>query len=232
MNLYDFAQRATEMTVGVFWSRLQDLESKLRADQAVLDSDRLRLQRAYSAARNDPDAERSARRRAALAPAIHRNSKDRLDHREVLAKYNKAAAAARDDLAKIGVRVPTLSGLGVAPVVIVGVVAVTLLGAAFAAWAINHDNILSHQSDTDALIAQDRAAASIVTSPNATADQKSQALAIMKSGQKTLDKAVSTPKPADPFGIANALQALVPVLGLVAIIAIAPKLITPSKATA
>ena len=219
---------SAQMTVDVFWDQLQLLETNLRGDQSVLDLDKLRLQRQYTSARNDQNRQRGAARMTALQPAIHRNSQDRIDHQNAIAKYNAAVNAASKDLASAGLSAQTLSGLGVAPaLIVVGVVAVAALGIAIAVWARNHDNIMSHQRDNDILIAHDKALAAVIASPSVSAADRSAAVRAMTAATAPLARQAATPPDTspDPLGLKGILSSATPIIALVALMVLAPPII-------
>jgi hypothetical protein len=198
-----------------FWGQLQRLENLSHGLKADLESDRLALMKAYSAARSDPNKSRGSTHQQILNPQIHNNSVLRLRYRDLTAKFNAAVSAASAALKKIGITPSTLSGLGqLGPIPVVPIIAVTALGAAF----------LIYESVRTATDAQRKATAGllkILSDPTASDEQKKEAAAALR-------KTATTPT-SDIFGFGN----LVPVLGIIAAIIIVPQVLKalPRRAT-
>jgi len=197
----------TQMGVTEFWKSLQALETYGKAEKAGLDSDKLRLQNAYSATRKDTNAARAKANQAILQPLIHKNSELRLMYADLIGKFNQAVNSASDVLKKAGLKAPALSGLGevATGTIVVGVVAVSLLGAA---WAVAY-SLHEQRAAQTSLIS---AALRVYNDPNATdAERAAAADTINKAGQKP-------PGVGDAFGF----DKLMPIVGLLAAALIIP----------
>jgi hypothetical protein len=126
-------QGVTQLGVNEFWGLLQQLQSLGSHVKSDLSADRLQLMSLYNQARNDPDTARGGAAMKSLDPLVHNNSALRLKYQDLATKFNQAVNGASSLLKKAGLTTPTLSGLGIAPVVIIGV-AVIALAAAFAIY--------------------------------------------------------------------------------------------------
>lgn len=200
-----------QMSVDAFWGQLQRLKDRCRAVQADLNIDKTTLTRLWSQTKTDPDPTRRAANQALLTPVIHNNSILRMRMVDVVAKFNAVVAAASGVLKKAGYTPPTLQV--VPAVVLVPVVAVTLLGVAIAAVAVV-ELATRGQRNMTAAIAQ------VMTDPHLTAAERERLLA---EAQHAADAA----KPPDPFG--DLSKVLVPALGLVALIVVAPSLLSMTR---
>lgn len=190
---------AAQMGVNEFWSWLQDLSNKGAQLKADLSADRLQLMNLYTLARNDSDKARGAAHMKALDPVINNNSMLRLRYQDLASKFKSAVDGASALLKKAGLSTPTLSGLGIAPIIILGVA----LAAAATAWAIYE----SVRTATDSQRRATAALANILADPNATPAEK-------------LAAAQGLTKPAgqNPFD----LGAIAPILGLVVLVMVLP----------
>lgn len=200
-----------QMGVTEFWKSLQALETYGKAEKSALDKDKLRLQNAYSATRKDTNATRGKANQAILNPLIHKNSQLRLMYADLIAKFNQAVNSASDTLKKAGLNAPVLNGLGevTTAVVVVSIVAVSALGAA---WAVAYS---LHEQRATATKAID-AALTVYNDPNATPAQRAAAA-------NTINKqAAAAAAPQDPFGLSN----LLPIAGLLALALIVPPLLS------
>jgi hypothetical protein len=137
----------------------------------------------------------------ALDPLVHRNSQLRLQYQSLVGKFKEAVAGASALLKKAGLTTPTLSGLGVAPLVIVGV-ALIALAAAFTLYE-------TVRVATDAQRRSTAEMSRIIEDPNATPEQKKAALDALQKGA----------------GMPSIFGELTPILGIVAVIVIGPSLL-------
>ena len=195
-----------QMAADAFWSKVTDLEHKAKLEATALEAQKLKLQRAYSAAKRDPDPERSADNRALLDPLIHKNSALRLEYRELVANFNRAVDAARSFLERAGLRVP--SGLGQAQL-LVPVVAVAALGTALAILGI----VASQRRSLDRAIDN---AIRVANDPSASPEERKAAREVLEAAART------TPKGTGPFDFSS----LIPVLGILALIVLGPSLLS------
>lgn len=191
-------QGVTQVAIQDFYGLLQRLENLAKPLKADMDADKLTLTRLYTATRTDTDAARRAKNQAMLSPIIHQNSVLRQKYAELVGAFNDAANKAADQLRSAGYDVPNLSGLGIAPIIIVGA-AVAVLGGAFALYEwgrssqdVNRTkvNTAAHiiQNPSDYTPAQVDAAVKLITDPKST-----------------------TPPPPDPLGLTGLLQAALPI---------------------
>jgi hypothetical protein len=157
-------QGVAQMGVNEFWSWLQELSNKGAQLKADLSADRLQLMNLYTEARNDPDKARGAAHMKALDPVINNNSKLRLQYQDLATKFNDAVNGASALLKKAGLSTPTLSDLGIAPIIILGVA----LAAAATAWGIYE----AVRAATDAQRRATAGLANILSDPNATPAEK------------------------------------------------------------
>lgn len=193
-----------QWSVDQFYRQLERIESGAKNVIAELNADKLQLQNAFTRTKSDTNAARRAASQAALSPLIHNNSVLRLRTRDLVARYNQAVNAAGDFLRRAGLTAPTLAGLGAVPI-LVPVVAVSL---ALAALAILEVVVVATSAQRNATAALLR----VLEDPNATAEERAAAV-------KALAKASGTPP--NPLN----LDALVPILGLVAVIMLGPQLL-------
>jgi hypothetical protein len=189
-----------QMGINEFWSWLQHLSDLGKQVKADLSSDRAQLMALYTQARNDTDAARGHAHMKALDPLVHNNSALRLRYQSLAAKFNEAVNGASALLKKAGLSTPQLSGLGVAPLIILGVA----LAAAAAAWGIYQ----AVRVGTDAQRKATTALAKLLADPNATPAEK------LLAAQALAKKA----REANPFDLGN----LTPVLAIVLAIMVAP----------
>lgn len=194
-----------QMGIDSFWSQLQRLENLAKPLAADLEADRLALQSAYSEARRASDPAVAALHQKLLQPQIHRNSTLRLQFRDLVSKFNQAVNGASAVLKRAGFSTPQLSGLGAA-VIIVPVVAVAALLAAFAIYETVRTATDAQRRATTELI-------KILHDPTSTEAEKAQAAV-------ALAKAAGTPPP-----LGFDLGAVVPILGLVAVIMLGPQIL-------
>jgi len=201
-----------QMTVNAFWREITKLEQAAKTEAAALATQKLRLQHAYTQARNNSDMRRGAEQRRALEPIIHRNSVLRLRYRDLAGKFNSLMNGARNLLDKAGLTAPVpLSGMGVVPVVAV-VSAATVAGLAIA-WGIVHE-IARGRNDVDRAYAK---AVEVFFDPNSKEDEK-------QAAQKVIDAATKpggSARGGDPLGLGN----LVPLVGIAAVVILGPQLL-------
>jgi hypothetical protein len=206
-----------QMAVNEFWASLKSLESVAKVEGAALEANRLKLIGASSAARKDPVKARSAQRQAALAPLIHRNSELRMQYRDLVGRFNSAVKSAAGVIRKVGLAAPdTLSGLGIAPaVILVPIVAVAALGTA---WAIAY----SIQESRRNLDKATDLAIRVAGDPSATPEQRAAAMKILANAKETA--------PKGPLGLD--LESLTVPLLIVAAILLVPKMLPARRAAA
>lgn len=197
-----------QMGVDAFWRSLQDLEAKAHAEKARLEADRLRLQHAYTATRQEANAVRARDHRAMLDPLIHANSENRLRYSSLVLAFNRAVNGAAGALRSMGLAAPNLSGLSGPEVILVPVVAVAALGTAWAIYATVHEQNASQGRLIDAAL-------NVMNNPNSTPEERQQAVGVIANESK------KKPPGSDPLGLSN----LVPVLGLLALIVVVPPLL-------
>lgn len=200
-----------QMGVDVFWNQIQKLQAlstKLKAD---LLADKAQLTALWSATKRDADTKRAAANQKLLAPLIHQNSTLRVRYQSLAAKFNEAVAAARATLERAGYRVPAnLSGMGVAPLVVIGGVAVAALGTAFLIYQ-------SVRTLTDAQRTKVNALARWMADPTLTPEQRERAF-------RELAETDTKPLGTDLF------KDLTPVLAIIALVALLPMLLPPRRA--
>ena len=210
----DLIGRAGQMAVNAFWASVMKLEVASKSLRANLEANKLRLQRAYTEARQDPDPDRSTERRRLLDPMISENSRSRMKYRQLVSKFNEAVNKAREILRGAGLTIPdTLDGLGVAPLlIIVPAVAVTALGVAWAHYGSIAKSVSLQNKALDAAL-------QISENPDAfsASDVRGARAAIMK-------QAGSQPRAA-PDMFSN----LVPLAAIIAIIVVGPSVIQAIK---
>ena len=202
-----------QMGVDAFWSQIQKLQAlstKLKSD---LLADKAQLTALWSATKRDADAKRAAANQKLLAPLIHQNSTLRVRYQSLAAKFNEAVAAARASLERAGYRVPAnLSGMGVAPLVVIGGAAVAALGTAFLIYQ-------SVRVATDAQRTKVNALARAMADPTLTPEQRELAL-------RALAETDTRPPGTDLF------KDLAPVLGVIALLVLVPALLPPRRTAA
>lgn len=200
------AAAAVQWTVDQFYGQLRVLSNQIASASSALAADKAKLTALYSAAKKA----NNAKAMAALSPLIHNNSVLRLSYlAPVKAKFNEATAAATAALKRAGVTPPGLSGLALAPAILVPAVAVAAVVAALAAVAIV--NRL-----TQAQIARTNALAGIMADTHTTPEQKL-ALAAQLEAQAKAERQANPPL-FDP-------NAFVMPLALVAAVVLGPQLI-------
>lgn len=190
-----------QLGVNEFWgflNQLSQLGKKVRDD---LSADRLTLTSLYTQARNDTDKVRGAAHMKALDPVIHNNSVLRLRYQDLVSKFNEAVAGASSMLKKAGLSTPALSGLGVAPIIIIAGAALVALAAAFTIYEAIRVATDAQRKATGALV-------KILSDPTATPEEKAAAAAALAKGAGT-----------------NLFGDLTPLLGIIAVIVVAPPLI-------
>jgi len=200
-----------QWTVTQFWNQLQNVENQIHSVESALLADKATLTALYSQARKEYDPA-GAHDRAYLEPLIHHNSVLRLSYlAPVKEKFNSAVSAASSALKRAGYTTPNLSGLGVAPaVIIVPTVAVAALGIAAAAVLIVNSLTQSQRNRTATALA-------IFGDPNTTPEQK---LALAAGFQKEMEKEKQT-APPPPFDTSWIL----PAVAVVALIVLGPQLL-------
>lgn len=195
-----------QMAADVFWAQIQNLEtlsSRLKSDLAA---DRLKLMALYSVTRKDPNPKRAAANQALLQPQIHRNSVLRMRYAGLAAAFNKAVDAARGTLKRAGYAVPrNLDGLG-GPIY-VGALAVAAVATAFLIYQ-------SIRTATDAQRRQTGIIERVINDPTLTPEQRIAELVGVK-------EAAAAARPLFNFDLGQ----MVPILGLIALIAIGPSLL-------
>jgi hypothetical protein len=208
-----------QWTVSAFYAELKKLDAAGRAEIAALASQKALLQAEYTKARNAGNQVGMT----FLQPLIHKNSELRLRARDYVAKFNELVGSVSALLRNAGLSVPaTLSGLGVAPLaIIIPAAAVASLGII---WGIVYTMQSGRAAITKVLSSQGPALLRIAADPASTPEQKAAALAAYK---KLLEDAGLPPPGADW------LKDLTPILGLVALILLAPSLLRllPAKGT-
>lgn len=200
-------QGVAQMGVNEFWGWLQDLSNKGAQLKAQLSTDRNQLMAAYTAARNDPDKVKGAAHMKALDPLVHNNSTLRLRYRDLAGKFKEAVDAASSMLQRAGLTTPTLTGLGVAPLIILGIA----IAAAAAAWGIYESVALATQAQrqaTTALLA-------ILSDPNASPEAK------LAAANALAKKAAE----GNPFDLSQVTPILIGVLAIM----VAPQVLSMIK---
>jgi len=200
-----------------FWAQLQALNDAITGVHNDLNADKAQLTSLYSQASRDPNPVTRAASQALLQPLIHQNSVLRLSYLQpVKDKFNQAVQAASSVLRSAGYTTPTLSGLGIVP--LVPVIAVSLVVAALAAVVIVHDLTQAQRTRT-------QAAAQAMA--HATTPQEILALTEAQTAQQRADNQAHPPLGFD-FG------SLVLPLGLVAAIVLLPSILKmlPKRSTA
>ncbi len=174
-----------QMAVNEFWTSIQALKSTAKNESAALEANRRKLIAANHDARMDPDKKRSAEHLAILAPLVHRNSVLRMRYRDLVGKFNAAVKAATSVLNKAGLTVPTTLGQ-IETGVVVGVVAVSALGTA---WAIAYSIQRARRNLDNATDLAIR----VLSDPSSTPEQR-------RAAQHVLDIAAKT-TPKGPLGL-------------------------------
>jgi hypothetical protein len=195
-----------QMGVDQFWQSLTKLEGLAKAERARLNSDKLRLQAAWSATKRDTNAPRARQHQAILSPLISANSRARIDYASMVAKFNEAVNGAAGVLRQAGLRAQNLAGPEL--LVLVPVVAVAALGVAWVIYARVHDEASRQGRLIDA-------ASAIIGNPDSTPEQRQQAVNTISA------LANKKPPGQDPFN----LDAILPIVGIVAAIVLLPPLI-------
>jgi hypothetical protein len=200
-----------QWTVTEFWKQLQNVQNQIKAVDAKLQADKATLTALYSAARKQLDPA-GAHDRAYLEPLIHQNSVLRMSYlAPVKSKFNAAVAAASSALRGAGYTTPNLSGLGIAPaVIIVPAVAVAALGIAGAA-------VLVVYRLTEAQINRTATARAIFSDTRTTPEQKLQLAGEFQKEMETEKK--TAPPPAFDTGW------IVPAAALIALVVLGPQLL-------
>lgn len=203
-----------QMGVTEFWKSLQALSTAGKAVRTRLDLDKLRLQNAFSATRKDTNAARARSTQEALKPLIHKNSELRMQYAGLISKFNQAVQSAGDALKRGGLKAPALSGMsGIGEVatttaVVVSVVAISLLGAAWAIYYSLHDQSAKQKTLIDAAL-------KVMNDPNASDAEREQARKdILAATREGAGK-------SDPLGLGN----LVPVAALLALALFGPSVL-------
>lgn len=203
-----------QWTVDAFYGELKKLDAAGRSEILALNEQKLRLQDSYTLARNAGNKNVMD----ALKPLISKNSQMRLAAADYKAKFNSLVNSVSGLLRKAGISVPpTLSGLGVAPALIIIPAAVVVsLGIC---WGIVYrmtagrtavDHALESNLPTLLAIARDMS--------RPPAERK----AAMDSANKLMDNVDNAGK---GDGVSDMLGQLTPILGLVALIVVAPSLL-------
>lgn len=197
---------AAQWTVDAFYGELNKLAAAGRDVIAGLNAQKLTLQNAYTKARTSNDQPMMT----FLQPLIHKNSQLRLRYRDYVAKFNEIVGAVSGFLRNAGLQVPaTLSGLGLAPaLIIIPATAVVMAGIA---WGIIHEMQSGKAAIDNALKTQAPDLLAIAQDPTKSAAERDAAL---KAYNELLRQAGIQPT--------DWIKDLYPVLGLVALIVLAP----------
>lgn len=202
---------AIQWTVTEFWKQLQNVENQIKRADAALQANKATLTALYSAAKKQYEPAGS-HDRAYLEPLIHQNSVLRLKYlAPVKSKFNEAVGAASAALRGAGYSTPSLSGLGVAPaLVIVPAVAAAALGVAIAAVAVVN-RLTQTQVDRTA-------AARAIFSDNSTTPEQKIRLADSLKAEMKAEQDAAPPPIFDTSWI-------VPAAAIVALIILGPTLL-------
>lgn len=201
-----------QWTVAQFWNQAQSLKSGIDGVEARLNANKADLQAIYTQMRINMDPSRDA----FVAPLIHQNTVLRISYlAPIKAKYNEAVTAAKNVLAAAGYGYMApygggLAGLGLGPLV-VPIVAVSAVLVGLTAYAIVYRL-------TEAQIIRTNTVKAIMTNPSTTMEQKAAQMKLLQDEIKT--EGQNTPPP-----LGFDVKALVPVLGLVALIVLGPSLV-------
>jgi hypothetical protein len=201
-------QGVAQMGVNEFWGWLQALSDNAKKVKADLEADRAQLMALYTNARNDTDKARGSAHMKALDPLVHNNSVLRLRYQDLVAKFKSVVNGVAGALKKAGLSAPTLSGLGLAPIVI----ALGLILAAATAWGIYESLAVataSQRKATDAL-------AHCASDPTLSPEQRAKCLDALKKGAAA----------GNPFDLSKITPILVAVLAIM----VAPQILSMVKA--
>ncbi len=176
------AAAAVQWTVDQFYGQLQALSNQIGQVARALASDKSKLTALYSAAKRA----NNVKNMKALEPLIHNNSVLRLTYlAPIRSKFNEAVSAASSALKRAGVTPPGLSGMGLAPAILVPAVAATAVIVALSAVAIVNRM-------TQAQITRTNALAGIISDTHMTPEQKL-ALAQQLEKQAKADRQANPP---------------------------------------
>ena len=195
-----------QLTVDAFMQQAQAIKDQLDQTTADLTADAATLGQLYQTAQANMDPYRDA----FIAPAIHQNTVLRIQYlKPAKTMYVNAVNSAAGVLRSAGLTAPNLSGLGIAPAILVPLAAVTLLAAcAAAAYVV--------QRLTQAQINNTSTLQGVMANANLTPDQK---LAQVNALNANMDAQRKANPP--PFDVSQ----LVLPLAIVAAIVIAPSLL-------
>jgi len=197
-----------QWTIDQLWSGLQQLENQITSVESTLNTNKAELTALYAEARAEYDPA-GAHDRAMLEPLIHQNTVLRLTYlAPIKAKFNQAVNLAAGVLRGAGYTTHTLTGLGDA--VVVPISTITIVVVALAAIAVVY-------SLTQSQIQRTATMKALYADPSTTPAQK---LALAKALKDQTD-ADTHANP--PLGID--LGALIPVLGILAVILLGPQLL-------
>jgi len=200
-----------------FYAQLQNLENIAAGLKNRANANRLDLMHLWDATKTQPEPTRTKNQQL-LNPLIHQNSVLRTQYlAPITAKFNEAVNAASAVIRQAGYQAPaTLSGLGIAPVlIIVPTVAITAVVVALA-WA----SVASKQLDVQNKNTQNVAA--IINDHTLTPAQRTAELAALTSNQQAAAaaaKAAGAPPPGFD------LTQLTPILIGIAAILVLPSLL-------
>lgn len=175
-----------QMGVDQFWSQLQNLQNILGGVKKSLDADRSQLSALYAKARADKTAA-GAQHRALLDPLVHNNSDLRITYlKPVQDKFTAAVNGAAAVLKKAGYTAPGLTGMGIAPaLIIVPAVAVAAVLLGLEAAKVVSDMTAAQRTRTAAV-------AKLMADPGTSAAQKAALLAAIQAQTKA-EKAANPP---------------------------------------
>lgn len=205
-----------QWTVDQFYAELKKLDTAGRQAIANLNAQKLRLQEQYTVARNASDAARME----FLKPLISRNSALRINANEYKAKFNDLVNKASSLIRGAGLVTPP--NLGIVPVIVGALVPAAWILGIIAAWAIVNKLTSGRDAIDHALGSNGPALIEIANDPNRTAEERKAALDALA---KLYEKA----------GASNDwIKDLTPVLGIVALIVLAPSImkLIPSRRSA
>jgi hypothetical protein len=197
-----------QWSVDTLYNEIGKLEAEGRNEIAALNDQKARLQDAYTRARTANDQPMMT----FLQPLIHRNSSLRIKAKEFAARFNELVGKASGFLKHAGLTVPaTITGMGIAPALVIVPAAVVAVG--LICWGILHEMNSGRIAIDNALQTQGPELLKIIQDPAAPPDQKAAASAAYK---KLLGEAGAQ----DDW-----VKQLTPILGLVALIVIAPSVL-------
>lgn len=196
-----------QWTIDRFYDELRKLDAAGRLAIDNLNAQKQRLQDQYTLARTANDTNRME----FLKPLISKNSALRLSANDYKAKFNDLVGKASSLIRSAGFAAPpTLSGLGFAPAILVPIAWIV---AMVAAWAIVNKIMAGREAIEKALNSNGPTLLAIAKDPDKTAAERKAAL---DAYNKLLDQAGAS---------TDWIKDLAPVLGLVAVIVIAPSVL-------